>query len=50
MSFETTMTFLTDAAMKGRSDTLDSPSARIVTGRPIRTGTGMVDILQSLRM
>ena len=50
MSFETTTTFLTNAATQGQKDELTSPSARLVFGRPIRSGTGMVDILQGLRM
>ena len=49
MSFETTTTFLTNAATHGRMDTLQSPSSRLVFGRPIRSGTGIVDVLQGLR-
>jgi DNA-directed RNA polymerase I subunit RPA1 len=45
MSFETTAQFLTHAAMKGNRDSLNSPSANIVVGRPIRHGTGAFSLL-----
>eukprot|EP00535_Pseudo-nitzschia_heimii_P007277 CAMPEP_0197177440 /NCGR_PEP_ID=MMETSP1423-20130617/3038_1 /TAXON_ID=476441 /ORGANISM="Pseudo-nitzschia heimii, Strain UNC1101" /LENGTH=1717 /DNA_ID=CAMNT_0042626981 /DNA_START=139 /DNA_END=5289 /DNA_ORIENTATION=+ len=40
MSFETTAQFMTQAALTGNSDYMNSPSANIVAGRPIRHGTG----------
>lgn len=40
MSFETTAHFLKQAALTGTMDDLQSPSANIVVGRPIRHGTG----------
>ena len=45
MSFETTATFLLDAAVGGRGDQLKSPSGRIVVGRPGRFGTGAFDLM-----
>eukprot|EP00604_Paraphysomonas_vestita_P000433 CAMPEP_0174825868 /NCGR_PEP_ID=MMETSP1107-20130205/43200_1 /TAXON_ID=36770 /ORGANISM="Paraphysomonas vestita, Strain GFlagA" /LENGTH=435 /DNA_ID=CAMNT_0016057931 /DNA_START=867 /DNA_END=2174 /DNA_ORIENTATION=+ len=45
MSFETTATFLTQAALEGGVETLESPSARIVTGGVPRIGTGCFDIM-----
>lgn len=45
MSFETTATFLTKAAMTSTKDNLESPSANIVLGRPIRHGTGAFDVM-----
>jgi DNA-directed RNA polymerase I subunit RPA1 len=45
MSFETTCTFLTKAAQAGATDNLDSPSSRIVLGRPINAGTGAMDVM-----
>ena len=45
MSFETTANFLKKAAMTRDTDTLDSPSANIVLGRPMLHGTGMFDLL-----
>jgi DNA-directed RNA polymerase I subunit RPA1 len=45
MSFETTAHFLTQAACGGRKDELESPSANIVLGRPIKHGTGAFDVL-----
>ncbi|KAI8982682.1 hypothetical protein BDB01DRAFT_851164 [Pilobolus umbonatus] len=48
MSFESTCKFLTEATLHGDYDNLDSPSSRIVVGRPIASGTGSFDILQPL--
>ena len=45
MSFETTAQFLTQAALTSSSDQLQSPSANIVVGRPIRHGTGSFSLL-----
>ena len=45
MSFETTASFLTQAALTGGSDYMNSPSANIVAGRPIRHGTGAFSLL-----
>ena len=48
MSFETTCTFLTEAAQEGCKDMLESSSARIVTGSLPRVGTGCFDLLHPL--
>jgi DNA-directed RNA polymerase I subunit RPA1 len=48
MSFETTATFLTQAALEGGVETLESPSARIVTGGVPRVGTGCFDVMLPL--
>ena len=40
MSFETTANFMVEAAIHGASEPMQSPSANIVVGRPIRHGTG----------
>jgi DNA-directed RNA polymerase I subunit RPA1 len=45
MSFETTVHFLRQSAIRNARDTLDSPSAKIVMGRPIRHGTGAFTLL-----
>jgi DNA-directed RNA polymerase I subunit RPA1 len=45
MSFETTVHFLRQSAIRNTRDTLDSPSANIVMGRPIRHGTGAFSLL-----
>ena len=42
------MKFLRSAAINGDRDLLQSPSARLVAGRVVRVGTGMVDLLQKL--
>lgn len=44
MSFETTVGFLRDAVLEGDGDDLRGPSARIVTGRVGRVGTGGFDV------
>ncbi|PVV00927.1 hypothetical protein BB560_004674 [Smittium megazygosporum] len=48
MSFETTTNFLRDASVHGDFDTLDGPSARIVVGRPVESGTGSFDLVLPL--
>ena len=48
MSFETTCTFLTKAALEGGADNMDSPSARIVLGRAPRLGTGAFELMVPL--
>ena len=45
MSFETTAHFLKKAAMSSKFDNMESPSANIVLGRPIRHGTGSCALL-----
>lgn len=45
MSFETTATFLVQAALEGKVDKLETPSARIVMGQPGRFGTGCFDLM-----
>lgn len=46
MSFETTCQFLTKAVLDGDVDSLESPSARIVTGKVSKVGTGSFDLFQ----
>jgi DNA-directed RNA polymerase I subunit RPA1 len=48
MSFETTCTFLTQAAQDGSVDRLESPSARIVAGSAPRVGTGCFELMMPL--
>ncbi|KAK5114475.1 hypothetical protein LTR62_002410 [Meristemomyces frigidus] len=48
MSFETTLGFLRDAVLEGDWDDLRNPSARIVTGRLGKMGTGGFDVLMPL--
>ena len=50
MSFETTAHFLTQAALGNTKDELESPSANIVRGKPIKHGTGAFDILVKRRL
>ncbi|KAJ2390406.1 60S acidic ribosomal protein P1 [Coemansia sp. RSA 2559] len=48
MSFESTCTFLQEAAVYGDFDDLRNPSARIVMGQPVQSGTGAFDVLTDL--
>ena len=48
MSFETTMRFLTEACLFNQYDSLDTPTGKIVVGRPVKNGTGVFDIKQDL--
>jgi DNA-directed RNA polymerase I subunit RPA1 len=45
MSFETTVHFLKQAAMAQTEETMSSPSANLVLGRPIQHGTGSFSLL-----
>lgn len=48
MSYETASKFLTDAAIRGDVDNLETPSARICLGLPAKVGTGCFDLMQDL--
>merc|ERR1711920_160578 len=48
MSFETATNFLTDAAIKGISDELKTPSSCIAVGKLSTIGTGSCNILYNL--
>ncbi|KAJ2390774.1 hypothetical protein H4S02_001675 [Coemansia sp. RSA 2611] len=48
MSFESTCTFLQEATVYGDIDDLRNPSARIVMGQPVQSGTGSFDVLLDL--
>ncbi|KAI4118470.1 MAG: hypothetical protein LQ345_001498 [Seirophora villosa] len=48
MSFETTLQFVASAVLDGDWDTLEGPSARIVTGKVGKVGTGAFDVLVPL--
>ncbi|KAH9827522.1 DNA-directed RNA polymerase I subunit rpa1-like [Teratosphaeria destructans] len=48
-SFETTLSVLKDAVLEGDGDGLEGPSARIVTGRLGRMGTGGFDLFLPVR-
>jgi len=49
MSFETTTHFLENAAIFGDVDHMRNPSACIVMGKPVPTGTGCFDVVQPLK-
>jgi len=46
MTFETAMGFLRQATLSGKTDSLTSPSACIVLGKPTRGGTGSFSLFQ----
>lgn len=45
MSFETTVHFLKQASLSQSGDSLNSPSANLVVGRPVKHGTGAFSLL-----
>eukprot|EP00095_Tigriopus_kingsejongensis_P009705 maker-scaffold1466_size39939-snap-gene-0.10 protein:Tk09705 transcript:maker-scaffold1466_size39939-snap-gene-0.10-mRNA-1 annotation:"GH20789" len=48
MTFETAISFLRNATLGGKTDTLDSPSACIVLGKPCFGGTSSFKVVQKL--
>ena len=50
MTFETATKFIVEAALHGEVDTLESPSASVCLGQPIKMGTGSFDILHNLNL
>lgn len=50
MSFETATKFIVQAALHGEVDRLETPSARVSLGLPIKMGTGSFDVLQNLQV
>jgi DNA-directed RNA polymerase I subunit RPA1 len=49
-SFESTVQFLTSAAIFGETDFLKTPSASIVMGKVAKTGTGSFELRQPLNL
>lgn len=47
MSFESSVTFLKDAAIKGKPDMLQSASSCLMLGQPCKTGTGLFSLYNS---
>ncbi|WCJ33918.1 DNA-directed RNA polymerase I subunit 1 [Euphorbia peplus] len=48
MSFETASKFIVEAALHGQTDDIQTPSARICLGLPVKVGTGSFDLMQKL--
>lgn len=48
MTFETALGFLRSATLGGKTDHLNSPSACVVLGKPVKGGTGAFSLLQKL--
>ncbi|EPQ30412.1 uncharacterized protein PFL1_01938 [Pseudozyma flocculosa PF-1] len=47
-SYETTMNFIGNAALHGEYESLTGPSANIVVGKPVKSGTGVPEIRVAL--
>ncbi|XP_010251904.1 PREDICTED: DNA-directed RNA polymerase I subunit 1 [Nelumbo nucifera] len=50
MSYETASRFVIEAAYHGEMDNLESPSARICLGLPVKMGTGCFDLMQKINI
>ncbi|XP_062117647.1 DNA-directed RNA polymerase I subunit 1 [Humulus lupulus] len=50
MSFETASKFIVEAAYHREVDTLDTPSARICLGLPVKGGTGCFDLMHKVQL
>ncbi|KAM5558921.1 DNA-directed RNA polymerase I subunit 1 [Rosa sericea] len=50
MSFETASKFIREAAYHGETDDLETPSARICLGLPVKVGTGCFDLMQKMEI
>lgn len=50
MCFETAGNFIVEAAYHGQVDNLETPSARICLGLPVKMGTGCHDLIQKLEI
>ncbi|KAK1366221.1 DNA-directed RNA polymerase subunit [Heracleum sosnowskyi] len=50
MSFETPSKFIVEAASHRLTDNLETPSARICLGLPVKLGTGSFDLMQNLQI
>ena len=48
-SFETTASFISDAALFGDYEDLSSPSASIVLGKPAMAGTGVFQVAMPMK-
>ncbi|KAF3771941.1 DNA-directed RNA polymerase I subunit 1 [Nymphaea thermarum] len=50
ITFETATNFIVQMASHGEVEPLESPSARIAMGQPVKLGTGCFDLLQKLEL
>ncbi|XP_072969528.1 DNA-directed RNA polymerase I subunit 1 isoform X1 [Typha angustifolia] len=50
MTFETATKFIIGSAFHGEVDTLQSPSASVCLGQPVKMGTGSFDLMQNLQL
>lgn len=50
MSFETPSKFIVEAASQKMTDNMETPSARICVGLPVKLGTGSFELMQKLEI
>lgn len=50
MSFECSLAFMKTAVLKARTDALQSPSARLITGLLCKSGTGAFSLIQKIKV
>ncbi|KAG0473499.1 hypothetical protein HPP92_015356 [Vanilla planifolia] len=50
MSFEVATNVVTNSALRGEVDTMDSPSACVSLGKVAKIGTGVFDLLQNIQL
>ncbi|KAL5848105.1 hypothetical protein ACOSQ4_006118 [Xanthoceras sorbifolium] len=50
MTFETASKFIVEAAYYGEVDKLETPSARICLGLPVKMGTGSFELMQKVEV
>lgn len=48
MSFESSLGFMKSSVLNARTDALQSPSARLITGLPCKTGTGAFSLIHKI--
>nr|XP_023014677.1 DNA-directed RNA polymerase I subunit RPA1 isoform X1 [Leptinotarsa decemlineata] len=49
MSFESSLTYLKNAVIRGKRDDLQNPSSSLMVGKPIGTGTGCVSLFHKIK-
>uniref|UniRef100_A0AC35TWK5 DNA-directed RNA polymerase subunit n=1 Tax=Rhabditophanes sp. KR3021 TaxID=114890 RepID=A0AC35TWK5_9BILA len=49
ITYETSLAFLRQSLIEGTTDTLESPSARLVVGQMMRSGTGFFDLIHNVK-
>jgi len=50
MTFESSLTFLRNAVLESRTESVKSPSGCLVAGQPVKVGTGSFDLRMKLNL